>query len=135
MVALKDTEATFTEFYCLTLIAVLSTLDNVVLLCLWSVALIVCLINLQFENIGLSSFLAKYCCIVVGSGCWRWCFCVCIARGDGGEWLQLRFGLIIVSTTFIVCSQVVKLTVAYKNNLYSLLLEILPAGKDCSHIR
>lgn len=31
--ALKDTEATSIEFYCLNLIAVLSTLDNVVLLC------------------------------------------------------------------------------------------------------
>lgn len=37
VVALKDTEATSIEFYCLDLIAVLSTLDNVVLLCpgLW----------------------------------------------------------------------------------------------------
>lgn len=34
--------------------------------------------------------------------------------GKGGERLRLRFGLIIVSTTFIVCGQVVKLTVAYK---------------------
>lgn len=86
MAALKDTEATFTEFYCLTLIAVLSTLDNVVLLCPWSVALIVCLINLQFENIALSSSLAKYCCIfflllvvVVGGD-----VCVCVLQ-DGRE--------------------------------------------------
>lgn len=68
--ALKDTEATFIEFYCLNLIAVLSALDNVVLLCLWSVVLIACLINFQFENICLSSSLAKYHCIVVGCSGW-----------------------------------------------------------------
>lgn len=30
--------------------------------------------------------------------------------------------------------QVVKLTIAYKNSLESLLLEMFPIGKDCSHI-
>lgn len=59
---------------------------------------------------------------------------MCIARWEGGERLRLRSGLIIISTTFIVCNQVVKFTVACKNNLYSLLLEIFPAEKDCSHI-
>lgn len=72
-VALKDTEAAFIEFYCLNLIALLSTLGDIILLCLWCVVLIVCLINLQFENI------AKYCCVVVGSG-----ECMC-KPGEGGE--------------------------------------------------
>lgn len=54
-------------------------------------------------------------------------------RGGKRERLKLYFGLIIVSTTFIVW-QVVKLTMAYKNILDSLLLEIFPAGEDCSHI-
>lgn len=70
VVVLKETEATCIEFYCLVLIAVLSTLGKVVLLYPWSVELIVCLINLQFENTGLSSSLAKSCHDVVGSGCW-----------------------------------------------------------------
>lgn len=59
MVALKDTEAAFAEFSCLHLIVVLSTLDDVVLLCPWSVALVMHLINLQFENTGMSSSLVS----------------------------------------------------------------------------
>lgn len=56
---------------------------------------------------------------------------VWVRVGEGGERLRLRFGLIIVSTTFIVCGQVVKLTVAYKNSLNRLLLEISPAEEKC----
>lgn len=55
----------FSLFYCLNLIAVLSTLDEI-LLCPQPEALIMCLINLQFENIGLSSSLASCCCCIVG---------------------------------------------------------------------
>ena len=46
--------------------------------CLWSVALITCLINLWFENIGLSRSLASCCLVVVVGGdvfvsvCARW---------------------------------------------------------------
>lgn len=74
MVAFKDPEATFIEFYSLNLIAVLITLDDI-LLCPWSGVLIMCLISLQFENIDLCSFLAScHCCVFIGSD-WSWlCF-------------------------------------------------------------
>ena len=86
----KETETTFIEFYSLPLIAMLSTLGNV-FLCPWSMALIMCLINLQFANIGFSGSPAKYCCIVVGSGCCWWCACVCVCvcaswGKEEGDW-------------------------------------------------
>ena len=113
----------------------LITWDDI-LLCPWSAVLIMCLISLQFENIDLRSFLAScHCCVFIGSD-WSWlCFFefVCAKWGEGGEILKLQFGLITVHTTFIMC-QVVKLTIAYKNSLESLLPEMFPTGKDCSHI-
>ena len=68
----------------------LSTLDDVLLLCPWSGALVMHLINLQFENTGLSSSDVMFLRV-----------CVC-KMGEGGESLRLKLGLLIVSTTFIV---------------------------------
>lgn len=54
--------------------------------------------------------------------------------GGGRERLILRFGLIIVSTTFIVWSSTKKkIGSSYKNSPYGLLLEICSTEEDCRH--
>lgn len=99
MVALKNTEEAFIEFYCLNLVSVLRPLDDAVFLCPRAGALIMHLINLQFENIALTGSLAN-CCVAVSNG-YEY---MCARREEGGERLRLQFAVIIVSTTFIVWS-------------------------------